>query len=98
MSAGFDCNVRRTPNSGGLSIKGDIIDLSGPLKGWSFECKRQEKLNIWNAIAQAKRDARHKKWAVVFSRNNEGRDYVCIDMVDFIELMILKESRNEREV
>ncbi len=87
LSKAFNCNVRRTPCSGGLDIKGDLRNLSGPLENWVFECKKREKLNIWKSIAQVKRDAGHKNWAVIFSRNNEGCDYVTIDINDFIELV-----------
>ena len=33
----FDTNIRRTPNSGGLSIKGDILTTSGILSEYSWE-------------------------------------------------------------
>ena len=33
----FDTNIRRTPNSGGLSIKGDILTTSGILSEYSRE-------------------------------------------------------------
>lgn len=46
-------NVRRTPNSGGLSIKGDLIGLDG----YSVEVKRQERLAIPAWLRQAHRDA-----------------------------------------
>jgi len=86
LSAALGCNVRRTPCSGALDIKGDLRNLSGALENWVFECKKQEHLNIWQAIQQAIDQAGHKKWALIFSRNNAG-DYVVIDINDFIELV-----------
>lgn len=88
LSQALGCNVRRVPCSGGLDIKGDLRNLSGVLENWVFECKKQEHLNIWNAIAQAKLEAGHRNWAVVFSRNNEGADYVAMDIHDFIGLIM----------
>lgn len=82
----FDTNVRRTPGSGNLDIKGDLRNLSGPLEPFVFECKKQERLNIWSCLRQTFTQAGHRKGVLVFSRNNE-RDYVCIDLNDFIELV-----------
>ena len=87
LSKALDTNVRRTPCSGGLGIKGDILDLSGILRDWIIECKKQEHLNIWAAIRQARNAAGSKKWAVIFSRNNEGADYICMDINDWIEII-----------
>ncbi len=41
-------NVRRTPNSGGLSIKGDIIDIShdSPIYGYHFEIKDRKTISL----------------------------------------------------
>jgi len=87
LSEAFDCNVRRTPCSGGLDIKGDLRNLSGVLEDYVFECKRQEKLNIWKALQQTFIQAGHKKGVLIFTRNNEGRDYAVIDLRDFIEIL-----------
>lgn len=86
LSKGLDCDVRRVPCSGALDIKGDLRNLSGPLAEWVFECKKQEKIGIWKCIAQAISQAGYKKWALIFSRNNEGADYVVMDLNDFIEI------------
>ncbi len=48
---GFD--VRRTPNSGGLVVKGDLIGLDG----YSVEVKRCERLAVPAWLRQAHRDA-----------------------------------------
>ena len=44
----LDTNVRRTPQSGGLSIKGDIIDINPDSAAYqfNFEFKDQKKLMI----------------------------------------------------
>ena len=88
----FGTNVRRTPQSGGLSFKGDIIDLHGPLKAFHFEIKCQEKLNIWKAIRQSEGDAPIGKTPiVVFSRNFE-RDYVALEFETFLNLLLIIEE------
>lgn len=84
-------NLRRTPASGGLGIKGDLRDadgpyLSGKLAGWVVEVKCQEKINIWKCIEQARDQAGNKKWLLAFSRNYED-DYVCMSIHDWLELI-----------
>lgn len=92
----FDSNIRRTPNSGGLSIKGDILTTSGILSEFSWECKNQEKLNIWKALHQSENDAlgTMKSPVVVFTKNFED-DYVALRYDDFVNLLLeLDEFRN----
>ena len=67
----FGTNVRRTPMSGGMTIKGDIIDLEGPLAQFSFECKNQERLNIWSALKQSQDDA---------AEDGRTLDYVAVEV------------------
>ena len=87
LGKAFGCNVRRTPGSGNLDIKGDLRNLSGPLEQFVFECKKQERLNIWDALQQTFDEAGYKKGILIFTRNNEGRVYACMDLQDFIELI-----------
>jgi Holliday junction resolvase len=99
LSDAFDTIIRRTPNSGGLSIKGDMLNLHGDLEDSVIECKKQEKLNIWKCLEQTFRQARNKIGLLIFSRNNEGRDYACMDLQDYIgKLQEIKELRKLLEV
>ena len=50
----------------------------------SIECKNQERLNIWEAIRQAKR--RNEKFVVFFTRNHED-DYVVLRAKDFFDIL-----------
>ena len=59
----------------------DVIGLPGI----HVEVKRVEKLNIENAMAQARRDAGDKKPIVAFRRNGE-RWKICMDAEDWFEL------------
>ena len=86
----FKIPVRRTPLSGGMDFKGDIIciDDRSIISDFSFECKNQEKLNIWKALQQSRNDApRGKTPLVVFTKNHE-LDYVAIEFNDFINLLL----------
>tara|TARA_R100000773_G_scaffold29161_1_gene25032 strand:- start:6 stop:359 length:354 start_codon:yes stop_codon:yes gene_type:complete len=97
LSKEFGSEIRRTPNSGGLSIKGDIMATQGILSEFNWECKNQEKLNIWKALEQSANDCigSHKQPLVVFTKNFE-KDYVALRLEHFTELLLeLEELRNE---
>ena len=85
----FNTNVRRTPMSGGMSIKGDIIDINpdSVLYDYHWECKNQEKLNIWKALAQARADKPMGKTPVVVFTMNFEKDYACLEFEDFMNLL-----------
>ena len=97
LSKEFKTEIRRTPNSGGLSIKGDIMATKGILSEFNWECKNQEKLNIWKALEQSANDCigSHKQPLVVFTKNFE-KDYVALRLEDFTQLLLeLEQLRNE---
>ena len=85
----FNTNVRRTPMSGGMSIKGDIIDINpdSVLYDYHFECKNQEKLNIWKALEQARSDRPMGKTPLVVFTKNFQSNYVAIELEDFMNLL-----------
>jgi len=91
----FRIDVRRTPNSGGLSIKGDIIGLSGILSRFEFELKNQEKLNIWKALQQVRDYCMYKTPLVIFTKNNED-SYVAIQIDEFFNLLLEIEQLEEK--
>jgi Holliday junction resolvase len=86
----FNTNVRRTPMSGGMSIKGDIIDINpdSVLFDYHWECKNQEKLNIWKALEQARSDRPMGKTPVVVFTKNFEKDYACLEFEDFMNLLL----------
>jgi len=93
----FKTDIKRTPNSGGLSFKGDILTTSGILSEYSWECKNQEKLNIWKALQQSEGDARGtlKTPVVVFTKNFEN-DYIALKYDDFVNILLeLNEYRSK---
>ena len=85
----FNTNVSRTPQSGGLSIKGDIIDINPDsiLFDYHWECKNQEKLNIWKALSQANGDKPMGKTAVVVFTKNFEQNYACLEFDDFMNIL-----------
>jgi len=93
----FKTDIKRTPNSGGLSFKGDILTTSGILSEYSWECKNQEKLNIWKALHQSENDAigTMKSPVVVFTKNFED-DYIALKYDDFVNILLeLDEYRSK---
>ncbi len=86
----FKTNVRRTPMSGGMSIKGDIIDINPDsiLFDYHWECKNQEKLNIWKALKQARNDKPMGKTPVLVLTKNFENDYACLEFEDFMNLLL----------
>jgi hypothetical protein len=72
----FGTNYQRTPLSGGLDLKGDVRKAYGSkpsrIDDFSWEVKRQEKLNIYKALDQASRDSRYLTPIVAHRRNNGG--------------------------
>ena len=88
--------ISRTPNSGGLSLKGDIMATQGILSEFNWECKNQEKLNIWKALEQSANECigSHKQPLVVFTKNFE-KDYCALRLEDFVQLLLeLEQLRN----
>jgi Holliday junction resolvase len=73
-AAGFDCD--RTPNSGGLRVKGD---LAGTVPA-HVEVKRQENLRLPLWIAQAEADAPPGVTPVVAFRQSRGQWYAALPL------------------
>lgn len=60
-------------------------DVDG-LEGIHIECKRVEKLNIYDAIAQSKSDARLGELPTVFHRKNNCEWLVTMPLDDWMKL------------
>jgi hypothetical protein len=52
----------------------------------SFECKNQEKLSIWSALEQCKKNAKEFNPVLVFKRNN-SKTYATIEIDFFMDLL-----------
>ena len=83
----FKVKVRRTPLSGGMDFKGDIIciDDNSIISEYSFECKNQEKINIWESYKQADENSNSYEPVVVLKRNKH-KPLVLVDAEYFVEL------------
>ena len=86
----FGTNYQRTPLSGGLDIKGDVRRAYGSknsrIDDFSWEVKRQEKLNIYKALEQSSRDSRSLT-PVVAHRRNQDRWMITMDADDFLNIL-----------
>ena len=72
-----------------MGESGEDIKLSPAARKlipYSFECKNQERLNIWSAIEQAEANASEYEPAIVFKRNRT-KTYVAIRLEEFVELI-----------
>lgn len=78
---GYDC--RRTSQYCGQS--GDASDVVG-LPGIHQEVKRVERLDLYGAMLQAKRDARQRELPIVAHRKNDHGWVVIMDADDWFML------------
>ena len=78
-------NMRRTPQSGGMSFKGDIIDIypENPLFDYHIEIKNQKSLAIPRWIRQMEYDCPLGKSPLLIAKY-KGQWYVWQDLYDFI--------------
>lgn len=78
---GYDC--RRTSQYCGQT--GDASDVVG-LPGLHIEVKRVERLNIEEAMSQARRDAKSDEIPIVAHRRNNCRWLVTMDAESWFEI------------
>ena len=77
---GYD--AKRSVQYNGKEGQADVVGLPHI----HCEVKRVEKLNIYNAIDQAKRDAKNGDKPTVFHRKNRCNWLVTMELDDFMEL------------
>ena len=53
---------------------------------YSFECKNQEKLNIWSSLEQAEENSGEYPPILIFKRNR-SKTYVTIELEEFLKLI-----------
>lgn len=77
---GYDC--RRGQQYSGANGDADVVGLPGV----HIECKRVERLNIHDAMDQAKRDSRDREIPAVFHRKNNCEWLVTLQIDEFMKL------------
>ena len=53
---------------------------------YSFECKNQEKINIWESLNQAEENSGDYPPVLIFKRNR-SKTYAVLELEDFINLI-----------
>lgn len=87
----YGYEARRGQQYCGANGDADVIGL----KGIHIECKRVEKLNIYDAISQAKADANADEFPTVFHRKDRHEWLVTMTLDDWIELYKEWEASHE---
>ena len=77
---GYEC--RRGQQFCGMNGDADVVGLPGI----HIECKRVERLNIDDAMSQAKRDARPGEIPAVFHRKNNGHWMVTVELDEWMKI------------
>ena len=77
---GYDC--RRGQQYCGANGDADVVGLPGI----HIECKRVEKLNLYDAMAQSARDAKENETPAVFHRKDRCEWLVTLRFDDFMKL------------
>ncbi len=79
-----------------MGMSGEDIVLSPAAKKlirYSFECKNQERLNLWGSLEQAETNKGTRQSVLVFKRNR-SKTYAVIEFDHFIELI----NKNLKEI
>lgn len=78
-SEGYD--ARRGQQYSGIGVA-DVVGV----KGIHIECKAVERLNLYDAIDQSRRDAKEEELPVVIHKKNYCDDLVTMRFIDWIKL------------
>lgn len=78
----YGFNVRRGQQYSGANGDADVIGI----EGLHIECKRVERLNIYEAVEQAQRDARADEIPVVMHRKNRKPWLVTVTLENFMKM------------
>ena len=93
----YSVELKRTPQSGGFAKKSDraddyrgditIVDNKQMLK-LHIEAKNQQTWKLKDWISQAESDCpKGRVPIVVFHQHNTSKDYVCVSLEDFLDLV-----------
>ena len=82
-----------------MGESGEDIKLSPAAEDlihFSFECKNQERLNIWESLLQAETNSNNRTPVVVFKRNR-SKTYIAFEFEEFLTLIGDNSVREKRE-
>ncbi len=74
-----------------MGMSGEDIVLSPAAKRvikYSFECKNQERLNLWKSLEQADSNCGDREPVLIFKRNR-SKTYAAVEFNHFIKLVYL---------
>ena len=71
----------------------DSPDLAGDMPGLHIEVKRVERLSLYPAMFQARRDAAPDQVPVVMHRANNRPWLICVEVADLIRLLDVVDER-----
>lgn len=98
LSDKFSTSCKRTPCSGSLDFKGDIIAFKGIIGEYHWEIKNQEKLNIWKALKQSIRDCPVRKTPLLVFSKAFSENFVALRFDDFTNLLKEMEESKLKEI
>lgn len=78
----YGYKAQRSVQYNGKDGQADVLGLPHV----HIECKRVEKLNLYDAMEQAKRDAKHGDLPAVFHRKNRCNWLVTMELDDFMKI------------
>lgn len=78
----FGYEARRGQQFSGANGDADVVGLPGI----HIECKRVERLNLYDAIAQSKHDARDGEIPAVFHRKDNCKWLVTMELDDWMNM------------
>lgn len=76
-----------------MGVSGEDIKLSPAAEKiipFSFECKNQEKINIWSAIQQAESNTKNGRISMVVFTRNRSKTYAVIQLDKLMDLLYEK--------
>ena len=90
--------LRRTPLSGGMELKGDILEINpeSPIYPYHIECKNHKALHIPKWWDQTIRDCPIGKTPVLIF-NMKGKDMVCLEINDWLGYLIANDEENQKQ-
>ena len=88
----YGVDARRGQQYAGINGDADVVGLDG----YHIEVKRNEQLNLEEAVKQSVRDARENETPIVMHRKNRGEWLVTLRIDDFMHL--IGKTRTNEEI